>query len=177
MCRYPHRGFPLISHHTPAVIPSLWRGGICHFGCLFPPFLFSSGVKLSSDLLWSFPGLAQSPGLPNYQTKESAPCESDLFLGRLLPRPERGWWLALCFLFPLVFSCLCFFRVFTEFPQCPLKDGRKQTAIGTRLWGMLVKKRPLSHLSGAAFVITFFYLLGVVMSNHKEAAIFWNLSN
>lgn len=29
-------GFPLISHHTPAVIPTLWREGICHLAACFP---------------------------------------------------------------------------------------------------------------------------------------------
>lgn len=86
MCRYP-MGVSLWSPITPpAVIPALWREGICHFGCLLP-FAFS-GAKLSSDLLWSFPRLTQSPCLPSYWKQEMARLEEWPFLGCLLPGPE-----------------------------------------------------------------------------------------
>lgn len=59
------------------------------FGCLFP-FAFS-GVKLSPDLLWSFPRLAQSPCLPNYWMEETAREENDLFLDDDYPGQCKDW--------------------------------------------------------------------------------------
>lgn len=55
--RVSHGGFPLISHHTPAVIPTHGRGGICHLPACF--LLLFSKAKLSSALLWSFPRLTE----------------------------------------------------------------------------------------------------------------------
>ncbi len=52
-----HGGFPLISHHTPAVIPTLWREGICHLAARFP--------LLSQERGWALIYCEVSPGSLN----------------------------------------------------------------------------------------------------------------
>lgn len=52
-----HGGFPLISHHTPAVIPALWGEGICHLAARFP--------LLSQDRSWALIYCEVSPGSLN----------------------------------------------------------------------------------------------------------------
>lgn len=89
MCRYPMGVSPLISHHNPAVIPTLWREGICHLAACFP--------LLSQEQSWALiycevsPRLAQSPCLPNYSMEETAHHEHDLFLEDCYPGQREDW--------------------------------------------------------------------------------------
>lgn len=65
MCRYPVGVSPLISHHNPAVIPTLWREGICHLAACFP--------LLSQEWGWALIYCEVSPGSLNlhaYQITE-----------------------------------------------------------------------------------------------------------
>lgn len=71
-------GFPSDLASQPSSNSNSVKRRDLSFGCLLP-FAFS-GVRLSSDLLWSFPRLAQSPCLPNYWMEETAHHENDLFM-------------------------------------------------------------------------------------------------
>lgn len=85
-----HGGFPVIWHHTSSSNFQLReeKGFVIW---LPASLLLFSGVKLSSDLLWSFPRLAQSPCLPNYWMEETAHHESDLFSDGYYPGQRKDW--------------------------------------------------------------------------------------
>lgn len=148
MCRYPMGVSPLISHHNPAVIPTLWREGICHLAACFP--------LLSQEQSWALiycevsPRLAQSPCLPNYWMEETAHHEHDLFLEDCYPGQCGDWLRSRLFL-----PC---------HPQLHIQ-GKRAVGFwkddGKWLW-KYNRKHPitsmvlvLSNFSNAPFIITF----------------------
>lgn len=102
------------------------------FGCLLP-FAFS-GVRLSSDLLWSFPRLAQSPGLLNHWMEETAHHKSDLFLDDHYPGQNKDW-LRSCLFFFLspchVVHCSAFEACYTGFSEASVV---RQSAVWETRW-------------------------------------------
>lgn len=96
MCRYPHGGFPLISHHTQAVIPTLWRKGICHLAACFP--------LLSQERSWVLIYCEVSPGSLNLQASRITEWRKLLtvrmaFSWKIITQASTGDWLRSC-LFP-----------------------------------------------------------------------------
>ena len=83
-------GFPSdLTSHPGSNSNSVKREGDLSFGCLLPFAI--SGAKLSSDLLWSFPRLAQSPGPLGYWMEEMAHHDTDLFLDDYDADQNKDW--------------------------------------------------------------------------------------